>query len=278
MSTSSTSLNHSVPTSSTKDKSPVSSGSNGPRRVKSEKTAAFRVLAFLLLPTMTVLAKFKLHDSHNVPAEGAFVISPNHYSNIDPVVIGVAMWKVGRMPRYMAKASLFKVPVAGWLLRKSGQVPVERSPRGRQSGDPLKAARQIADQGLAVVVYPEGSLTREPDMWPMRGKYGAVRTALEAGIPLIPAASWGAQEILPRYSKRISVFPRKTVHIRFGEPLDLSEYEGRHLDSRLLAEVTEKLMTAITSLLEEIRGETAPAVRYNPAEHGQSETGRFESK
>lgn len=246
--------------------------------MKSEKTASFRVLAFLLLPAMTVLAKYKLHDAHNIPATGAFVMSPNHYSNIDPVVIGVAMWKIGRMPRYMAKASLFKIPVAGWLLRKSGQVPVERASRAARDADPMKAARQIADQGLAVVIYPEGSLTREPDMWPMRGKYGAVRTALEAGIPLIPAASWGAQEILPRYSKRISVFPRKTIHIRFGEPLDLSEFAGKPLDSRVLAEATEKLMTAITSLLEELRGGTAPAARYNPAEHGQSETGRFESK
>jgi len=245
-------------------------------RVKSEKTATFRVLAFLLLPVMTLLAKYKLHGTHNVPAEGAFVLSPNHYSNIDPLVIGVGMWKLGRMPRYMAKASLFQVPVLGWLLRKSGQVPVERVTRSRQGGQAMDAARRIAEQGLAVVIYPEGSLTREPNMWPMRGKYGAVRTALEAGIPLIPVASWGAQEILPRYSKRISIFPRKTVHIRFGEPVDLSEFDGRSLDSRVLAESTEKLMTAITSLLEELRDESAPKIRYNPAEHGQSETGRFE--
>ncbi|MGV8851688.1 MAG: lysophospholipid acyltransferase family protein [Rhodoglobus sp.] len=246
--------------------------------MKSEKTAAFRVLAFLLLPAMTFLAKYKLHDVHNVPAQGAFVMSPNHYSNIDPVVIGVAMWKIGRMPRYMAKASLFKVPVLGWLMTKSGQVPVERALRTRNGGDPLKAARQISNQGLAVIVYPEGSLTREPNMWPMRGKAGAVRTALEAGIPLIPAASWGAQEILPRYAKRISIFPRKTVHIRFGSPVDLSEFEGRNLDSRMLAEATEKLMIAITELLEGLRGETAPKVRYNPADHGQSEVGRFEQR
>ncbi|MGV8857633.1 lysophospholipid acyltransferase family protein [Rhodoglobus sp.] len=246
--------------------------------MKSEKTAAFRLLAFLLLPAMTFLAKYTLHDVHNVPAHGAFVMSPNHYSNIDPIVIGVAMWKIGRMPRYMAKASLFTVPVLGWLMKKSGQVPVERASRSREGGDPLKAARHIADQGLAVVVYPEGSLTREPNMWPMRGKAGAVRTALEAGIPLIPAASWGAQEILPRYSKRISVFPRKTVHIRFGEPVDLSEFKGKHLDARTLAEATEKLMTAITALLEDLRGETAPKMRYNPADHGQSEVGRFEQR
>jgi 1-acyl-sn-glycerol-3-phosphate acyltransferase len=227
---------------------------------------------------MMLISKYKLHGEHNVPAQGPFVLSPNHYSNIDPVVIGVGMWNIGRMPRYMAKASLFDVPVMGWLLKKSGQVPVQRASQGRRGADPMKAARQIAEQGLAVVVYPEGSLTREPDMWPMRGKYGAVRTALDAGIPLIPVASWGAQEILPRYSKRISIFPRKTVHILFGEPLDLSEFEGRHLDSRVLAEATEKLMTAITALLEELRGESAPKARYNPADHGQSEIGRFEQR
>ena len=95
---------------------------------------------------------------------------------------------------------------------------------------------------------------------------------------MIPAASWGAQEILPRYSNRISIFPRKTVHILFGEPVDLSEFADRQLDSRVLAEATEKLMTAITALLEELRGETAPKVRYNPADHGQSEVGRFEQR
>ncbi|WP_010203312.1 lysophospholipid acyltransferase family protein [Salinibacterium sp. PAMC 21357] len=247
-------------------------------RVKSEKTVVFRTLAFLILPAMTVIAKYKIHDAHNVPAQGAFVLSPNHYSKIDPVVIGVGMWKIGRMPRYMAKAALFDVPVMGWLLKKSGQVPVQRASQSRSGADPMKAARQIAEQGLAVVVYPEGTLTREPDMWPMRGKYGAVRTALDTGIPLIPSASWGAQEILPRYSKRISIFPRKTVHIIFGEPVDLSEFEGKHLDSRVLAEATEKLMTAITALLEELRGETAPKVRYNPADHGQSEVGRFDQR
>jgi len=249
-----------------------------PVRVKSEKTPIFRVLAFLILPAMTLLSKYILHGTNNVPARGAFVLSPNHYSNLDPIVIGVGMWKIGRMPRYMAKASLFKVPFLGWLMRTSGQVPVERILRGREGVDPMKAARHIADQGLAVVVYPEGSLTREPDMWPMRGKHGAVRTALEAGIPLIPAASWGAQEILPRYSKRISIFPRKTVHIRFGEPIDLSKFEGKQIDSRVLAEATEKLMTAITELLEELRGASAPKVRYNPAEHGQSEVGRYEQR
>ena len=72
-----------------------------------------------------------------------------------------------------------------------------------------------------VVVYPEGTLTRDPDLWPMRGKTGAVRIALEHDIPIIPAAHWGTQALLPRYGKKLSLFPRKTIdvaHRRAGRP------------------------------------------------------------
>ena len=247
----------------------------GATSTKSEKTPIFRLLAFLLLPFMTLLARYVLHGTEKVPVTGAFVLAPNHYSEIDPIVIGVAMWKVGRMPRYLAKASLFTVPVLGWLLRKSGQVPVERAGVSRGS-DPLAGARQIAKNGLAVVIYPEGSLTRDPGLWPMRGKTGAVRTALEQGIPLIPAAHWGTQLIMPRYAKRISIFPRKTVHILFGDPVDLSAFQGRGLDSATLTEATAVLMDAIAVLLEELRGEKAPAERWDPTKHNQQETGRFD--
>ena len=244
-----------------------------PRQPKSEKTAIFRLFASLLLPLMYFLARYRVHGEQNIPKTGAFVLAPNHYSNIDPIVIGLGLWRLNRMPRYMAKSSLFRIPVVGYLLRKAEQIPVERAGRDRE-GDPLEQAKRIAAAGHAVVVYPEGSLTRDPGSWPMRGKYGAVRTALGAGIPLIPAASWGAQLILPRYSNRLSLFPRKTVDIVFGEPVDLSEFGGK-TDTQTLARATEKLMSAITVLLEGLRDEKAPAERWNPAEHGQTEIGKF---
>jgi len=246
-----------------------------PSRPKSEKTAIFRVFAALLLPFMYFVGRYRLTGTENVPSTGAFVLAPNHYSNIDPIVIGLAMWKLGRMPRYLAKASLFTVPVLGRMLTAAGQVPVERAGRSRDGQDPLAAAKKIATAGHALVIYPEGSLTRDPEVWPMRGKHGAVRTAIDAGIPLIPAASWGAQLILPRYSKRISLFPRKTVNIRFGAPVDLSEFSDAK-DAKTVARATEKVMTAITEILEELRGETAPTERWDPAAHGQSEVGRFD--
>jgi 1-acyl-sn-glycerol-3-phosphate acyltransferase len=242
-----------------------------------EKTPIFRVLSAIALPLLGILARLHIRGQENVPAVGAFVVTPNHYSEIDPIVTGVAMWKVGRMPRYLAKASVFRVPVIGWLLRKSGQIPVERTGAGK-GNSALDAAKKVAEDGLAVVIYPEGTLTREPDLWPMRGKTGAVRIALQENLPVIPLAHWGAQAIMPRYARRISVFPPKHVHLLYGPPVDLDEFRGRPLEPELLAAATDRVMDAITVLLEELRGETAPSHRWDPAEHNQQETGRFEQR
>jgi 1-acyl-sn-glycerol-3-phosphate acyltransferase len=247
--------------------------SRRPASARSEKTPVFRFLAFVLVPFMNLLGRYRIERGENLPRSGPVVVAPNHYSEIDPIVMGVAIWMLGRAPRYLAKASLFRVPVLGWFLRRSEQIPVERT--GGRS-DPLAAANQLVENDLVVVVYPEGTLTRDPGLWPMRGKSGAVRLALTAGVPLIPVAHWGVQEILPRYGKRISFFPRKDVRLRFGEPVDLSRFAGRHLDSTVLSEATELLMNAITELLAELRDETPPAERWDPAKRGQTETGRFE--
>jgi 1-acyl-sn-glycerol-3-phosphate acyltransferase len=241
---------------------------------KSEKTAIWRFLAVLVIPLMGALSKITILDGEKAPASGAFILAPNHYSEIDPLVIGVAMWKVGRMPRFLAKASLFRIPLLGAILRASRQVPVERSGTVR-SADPLAAARQITEHGLAVIIYPEGTLTRDPDYWPMRGKFGAVRMALDAGIPIIPVAHWGTQLVLPRYGK-LSLFPRKKIVVKYGDAVDLSAYRGRPVNTQLLSAATNVVMNDITALLEELRGETAPTTRWDPAGMHQSETGHFD--
>lgn len=245
-----------------------------PVKRRREKPGIFRFFSIMLWPIMTPTVKYTFIDGDKIPATGAFVLSPNHFSNIDPVIVGYAVWKLGRNPRFLAKAGVFKVPVLGWLLRKSGQIPVDRTSasKGRES---LTAASELVTHGRGVIVYPEGSLTRDPDLWPMRGKTGAVRLALEAGVPLIPAVHWGTQEIMPRYSGKLRLFRRKPVTIRIGDPVDLSAYRGRPLDSAMLTEATGRVMDTIATLLGEVRGEQPPAKRWDPAEHGQSETGRI---
>lgn len=240
------------------------------------RPSAFWPLAGLILPIWSCMVRYRFTPGSKLPARGPFILSPNHYSEIDPIAMGAAIWHLGRLPHFMAKVSLFKVPVFGWLLRASGQIPVRREGTLRTSGgDPLGAASELIRREAGVIVYPEGTLTRDPDLWPMRGKSGAVRLALETGIPLIPAAHWGTQKLMPRYGKRIHPFPRKTIEVAVGEPLDLSKFKDREIDQKTVNEATRMLMVEITRLLAGLRGETPPAELWDPSKHQQSETGRF---
>jgi 1-acyl-sn-glycerol-3-phosphate acyltransferase len=237
-----------------------------------EKTLTWRFFAALVVPVVLLLGRYRFRHADRIPKQGAFIMVANHYSDFDPLVTAYALWKHGRVPHYLAKASLFRIPVVGGAFRATDQVPVERAVGGAA---PLAAAKQLIDKQLALVIYPEGTLTREPELWPMRGKYGAARLALHYDIPVYPAASWGAQRILPRWSKRISWFPRKDVEVIVGERLDLSPWSGQHESQTALAGATDLMTDAITALVEELRGEKAPTgPRWDPAEHGQSEFGR----
>jgi 1-acyl-sn-glycerol-3-phosphate acyltransferase len=250
----------------------VEASGRGARRSR-EKTLLWHAIAVLLLPLLTLMAKYVTIDGHKLPRRGAFILAPNHYSEIDPIIMGRIMWGLGRVPRFLAKASVFSNPVIGAILRASGQIPVDRDGRSQA---PLKAAQQLVDNELAIIIYPEGTLTRDPDLWPMRGKSGAVRMALQAGVPIIPAAHWGTQQIMARYSKKISFFPRKRILCKIGDPVDLSDLVGRPIDQALLAEGTNRVMNAIAALLGELREEQPPAERWDPVKNNQKETGRFD--
>lgn len=244
-------------------------------RSERAKPSIFWILAGLALPLVAVLTRFRIIDGEKLPRNGPCIIAPNHYSEIDPVMIGAVVWKRGRLPRFLAKESLFRVPVLGWFLRASGQIPVARD-RHVRGNDSLDQAQKIVDDGRVVIIYPEGTLTRDPDLWPMKGRNGAARLAIESKIPVIPVAHWGTQEIMGRYSKKISIFPRKTIRVAFGDPVDLSAFHGRSMDAATLNEATALIMSAITSLLEGLRDQQAPEVRWDPTQHGQNRTGRLD--
>ncbi|GGA63846.1 1-acyl-sn-glycerol-3-phosphate acyltransferase [Pseudoclavibacter endophyticus] len=230
----------------------------------------FWILAGLVLPPAGVLWNIEVEGE--LPKDGPFILAPNHNSEVDPVIVGIGTWKLGRAPRFMAKESLFRIPLFGRLLRASGQIPVSRGP-GKGNRSALDAADVLAKTGGGVIVYPEGSLTREPDLWAMRGKSGAIRLALATGIPVYPCAQWGAQQVMPRYGRIRPTF-RARIRMVVGEPLDLTPYQDRRTSASALAEATELLMQRINGLLGELRGATPPATSYNPLEHGQSEHGR----
>ncbi|MDZ8162113.1 lysophospholipid acyltransferase family protein [Microbacterium aquimaris] len=248
-------------------------------RASTEKTrpSVFWPLAAIIIPLTGLIAKIEIIGGEKLPREGAYVLAPNHNSEFDPLIIAVATWRMGRAPRFMAKESLFRVPVLGWALRATGMVPVARSASASASRATLDASTEIVEKGRGVIVYPEGSLTRDPDLWPMRGKTGAVRLAMGGGIPVIPMAQWGTQQILPRYGKLKLWPPRRRVRVIVGDPVDLSAYEAHDGHAPAFVAATDAVMGEISELLAQLRDEPAPAQRWDPSAHGQKETGRLES-
>lgn len=234
----------------------------------------FAVLAGIARPLMNILMAKKWEGTEKLPA-GGFIAAPNHCTEIDPIVVGHMLYNMKRPPHFLAKSGLFKAPVLGTLLRAANQIPVERSTTGANRS--LQAAQEVVDAGGAIIIYPEGTLTRDPDLWPMKGHTGAARLAIQTGVPVVPIAHWGAHEVFPRYAKRLYLFPRKTARILVGDPVDLSAFQGRTLDRATLAEATDIIMDAITELLATLRGEEPPAERWDPAAHKQSKHGRFQA-
>ncbi|MCR2763643.1 1-acyl-sn-glycerol-3-phosphate acyltransferase [Microbacterium sp. zg.B48] len=244
---------------------------------EASRPSVFWPLSAIVVPLVSLLARIEIIDGHKLPRQGPYVLAPSHSTEFDPLIVAVAVWRLGRGPRFMVKESLFKVPVLGWALRATGMVPVARSSSAAAARATIAASEQLVGNGAGVIVYPEGTLTRDPDLWPMRGKTGAARLALADGIPLIPMAHWGAQEILPRYGK-LSLWPlRRRVRVIIGDPVDLSDLAAAPAQPAVLTAATDRLMNAIAALQSQLRGEPAPAKRWNPAEHGQRETGRLES-
>lgn len=246
------------------------------RRLPFSTRAFFFVDASIARSIINVIIGKKWHGLEKLPRHEGFIVVPNHCTEIDPVVVGHMLYNQNIMPHFLAKESLFRVPVVGMALRGAQQIPVERS--GAGAGESLIAARKVIDDGGAVVIYPEGTLTRDPELWPMKGRTGAARLALNTGAKVIPVAHWGAQEVFPRYAKGFKIFPRKKVHVLVGDPVDLSAFAGQSGDKDTLEAMTEVIMADITKLVETLRGEKAPAERWDPAAHQQSTHGRFEER
>ncbi len=202
-------------------------------------------------------------DQDKIPQTGGVILVANHISNADPLALGQFVAFSGRWPRFLAKASLFRVPVVGAVLRACGQIPVER--QSAQSADALTAAVAAVEQGRAVVVYPEGTITGDPDLWPMAGKTGAARIALRTGCPVVPVGQWGAQELM--YGREIrfpKLFPRKTLRLLVGNSVPLDDLRARPVDAATLQEATDRILDALTALVAELRQQPPPPQRFVP--------------
>lgn len=235
------------------------------RKLAQPRGWAFTLGAVILKPLFFVTTKPDWVGGLKIPASGGCVLVMNHLSHVDPLTAAVFTHDHGRLPRYLAKSDLFRGRFLGSFMRAAGQIPVERATASAAGA--YAAAVEAVRAGECIVIYPEGTITRDPGLWPMTGKSGAARIALETGCPVIPVGQWGAQALLAPYAKKPDLFPRKTIHLLVGDPVELGDLAGQPCTAPLLAEATERIMAAITSLVEEIRGEQAPPERYDMLAH-----------
>jgi 1-acyl-sn-glycerol-3-phosphate acyltransferase len=216
----------------------------------------------LVLPSLRVWTKRTWIGQQHIPPTGGAIIVANHLSHFDPLVLAHFVYTAGRWPRFLAKASIWKVPVVGYLLTKTLQIPVERgSVEAVKSLDALIDALQ---QGGTVIIYPEGTTTREPDLWPMRGKTGAARLALVTGAPVVPMATDGAQQVFDPRTNKFSLRPRRPVGVTVGKPVDLSRWHGEAPSRTVLEQMTEAIMHDIQGLVGELRDAEPPPL-FRPA-------------
>ena len=214
----------------------------------------------LIKPVVAVLFRTRWRGQQHLPRSGGAIVVSNHVSQADFTTLAVWVWDSGRIPRFLIKHSLFGVLAIGGLLRGAKQIPVVRgSSAARQSLDEAVAA---IGRGECVCIYPEGTVTRDPEFWPMQPRTGVARLALTTDAPVVPVAQWGPQVLLDVRRRKFRPLKRPAAVIQAGPPLDLSAYRDRPLTAELLQEVTEVIMGAVRDQLAEVRDEPAPAAFF----------------
>ncbi len=246
------------------------------RELQEKRGWAWSTVAAIVKPTLLATTRRQWIDGEKIPASGGCVVVVNHISHLDPLTLGHFLYDHGRLVRYLAKDALFHTPVLKHIVEDAGQIPVRRMTEGAASA--FEAAVQAVEAGELIGVYPEGTITRDPDGWPMRGKSGAARIALATGCPVIPIGQWGAQDVLAPYTLRPHVLPRRTTSYKVGDPVPLDDLREQPLTNEVLHEATDRIMAAITALVEDLRGERAPATRFDPKASGVEEIGNPHKK
>ncbi|MDA2962667.1 MAG: lysophospholipid acyltransferase family protein [Actinomycetota bacterium] len=236
----------------------------------------FKIATKVVIPLLNLVAKKQWRGGEKIPKTGRAIVASNHLSYLDVLFLTHFLFRNGRAPRYIGKEAVFKVPIIGAIVLAAGQIPVARE--GKDAAKALEHAIKVLQAGHLLGVYPEGTLTRDPDGWPMVAKTGLARLAIITQTPVIPVAQWGSQIVMPTYEKKIKFFPRTKINILVGAPLDLSPWYGKESDADALIEVTAIIMRAITDLLEQLRAEKRPAEIFDPHNSDLPRTGNFKKK
>ena len=219
----------------------------------------------VLTPIMTPWVKFSVTGEENLPTEGGFLLVSNHLSNVDPLCLCWYFMKRNTAVRFLAKKSMFSVPVFGWIIKGMGLIPVNRD---SNPSAVLAPTREALTAGEVVGIYPEGTLTRDPDQWPMEFKSGAARLALDTGVTVIPLSQWGPQDIMAPYNaKGMDMRPGRRISYHFGAPVDLSDLIGPagSEDHDAVNAATARTLQAVRAGVGQLRGLPVPDTVWDPA-------------
>ncbi len=194
-------------------------------------------------PVLKTLFRPRTEGAEHVPETGPAILASNHLSYSDWLFMPLV---IPRRVTFVAKAEYFEGRgIKGWLQRTffsgAGQVPIDRS-GGRASEGALRTGLRILGSGECFGIYPEG--TRSPDGRLYRGRTGAARLAVAAGVPIIPVGTLGTEKVQPIGQPYPKPFTGK-VTVRFGKPIEVA---GRGDDRTSLRELTDELMAEIQKL------------------------------
>ena len=206
------------------------------------------IVRTVVLTVLSLLFRFKIDGLEKIPRKGPVILVSNHISNFDPLCVAYLADRAGRRPRFLAKRSLWNNRFLRIVLSGCRQIPVERG-----SGDfaPMRAAEEAIRRGECVVIYPEGTITTNLDLTPMRGKTGVARLTLATGAPVYPSALWGAQWLIGKGRKQ-KYFGHRLIMYKVGDPMTFPELAGTENDPAALREVTDRVMAEVDRLVREL--------------------------
>jgi 1-acyl-sn-glycerol-3-phosphate acyltransferase len=222
-----------------------------------------RTWVAILYPVDGLLFRIRWRNLDRVPApdRGGVLIAVNHVSQIDTVLMARLVWQSGRVPRFMIKAGVFDWPIVGGMMKGSGQIPVYRGTT--DAAKSLRDAVTALERGEAVVIYPEGTTTKDPDNWPMQAKTGIARLVLlSPDTPIVPIGQWGPHRMGGFSLKRLG--RRRPSLASVGEPLDMSRFRGKEPTGATLREITDEIMRAVRAEVATLRGEPEPKEFFVP--------------
>ncbi|MFN2518392.1 MAG: lysophospholipid acyltransferase family protein [Jatrophihabitantaceae bacterium] len=233
------------------------------RQYKPKAGFWIRLCVMILYPLDSMLFRIRWQHLERMtpPSKGGVIIAINHVSHVDTVLMARFVWTSGRVPRFMIKAGLFTKPIVGQIMKGAGQIPVHRGTT--DAAKSLRDAVKALEDGEAIVIYPEGTITKDPAQWPMEAKTGSARLVLlSPDTPVVPVGQWGAQQ-----GKGFSLnrFKRRTAEASVGEPLDLSRFRGAEPTATTVREITDTIMSAVRAEVAVLRGEPAPEEFFKPS-------------